>query len=79
MMGKVVSVSVDDDIYAQIEAIKEASGISASQAANRLMRAGINYMYLGKEIGAVGNDVSYNTQLLIGLIKEMEFNHLIED
>lgn len=45
-----VSVTCDDDVYDFLQGMKEKSGSSMSQQANRLMRYGVQYNNLSAQV-----------------------------
>lgn len=74
-----ITVSVDKDIYDTICAIKERSNVSLSQAGNRLMRAGINYGFLGDEIAEVRTVSESTYALIVELAARLGHGDIVDD
>ena len=77
-MGSSVNVTVDDDIYDVICDIKKRSGVSSSQAGNRLMRAGINYNFLGSELAEVKAQNEALYALVAALTERLGYGDILD-
>lgn len=78
-MAGQISVSVDDDIYELLLDLKGSSGVSLSQCANRLMRAGMNYGAIGELVTDTDSKIDTVMDILVGFVESQGQGKILED